>query len=69
MRGFKRTLYLGIIVGVILLSSGVLGSLDDSKSSVHTVFSVDCSPKFVWQSLGLLRSLQAVGQPGPVTGC
>lgn len=43
---------------------------DNEKSSfsrIHTLFSVECSTYFDWQTLGLVHSFELSGQPGSIT--
>lgn len=63
---------LWVLVTFQILSSGVLPTVfglevQMSPFRMHTLFSVECSSYFDWQTVGLMHSLRKAKQPGPIT--
>ncbi|CAM6129437.1 unnamed protein product [Calypogeia fissa] len=54
-------LSLGFLPGV------TLSGLEKAPYRMHTLFSVECSPYFDWQTVGLMHSFRKAKQPGPIT--
>jgi hypothetical protein len=54
---------------VLLLPAVVVSGLEEQKAPyrLHTLFSVECTPYFDWQTVGLMHSLRKAKQPGLVT--